>query len=1127
MADVIDKEQSEPSSPAGWFHGTFSGGEMGARIRDYDWASTPLGPPASWPQSLKTSIGILLASSFPTLICWGPSYIQLYNDAFRPVLGASKHPAGLGQSTYECFAEVWDYIGPLFRQAIETGEPTFQEDQLFPLHRYGYLEECYFTFCYSAIPAEDGPGGVLASCIETTERCLSERRVNTLKEVSESTANVETVESACAQIERALSRNPFDVPFALLYLLDPDGMVARLACSSGLATGPDTIEMGEPAGPWPLNEVAIGKPRLIRDLALRFGTLIGQAWPEPISEALILPLAQQGTEGLAGYLVVGINPRRALDNEYRGLLNLLAGQVTTAIGSAQAYEAERRRAEALAALDRAKTDFFSNISHEFRTPLTLMLGPLEALIEEEAPNSPKADRLQLAHRNALRLLRLVNTLLDFSRVEGARMHASYQPTDIKRLTEDVASSFRSAIESARLTFKVEAQDLGEPAYVDPEMWEKILLNLLSNAFKFTRDGEIVVKLRRADTDFELAVRDTGCGIPTEEIPHLFERFHRVRGSEGRTHEGTGIGLALVRELVKLHGGEILVDSAPSAGSTFTVRVPMGSAHLPREQVADHRSGSELLVRADLFTEEAKHWDHAKPRITTSPTSARRRVLVADDNADMLRYVVGLLSPHYEIVTAPDGQSALEAIAADPPELIVADIMMPRLDGFGLLRGVRGNAVHASIPVILLSARAGEEARVSGFEAGADDYLVKPFTAAELLARVDAHLSLAQLRQNAAADRERLLSELESERQLLGLILDCAPSSSFILRGPDFVYEYANAPYLDHIGMRNIIGRRLLDVRPEIRGRGFIELLHEVRRTGKPYVGTGVPVLISRPAGSEPSQIYMDFVYLPLPERDGAIDRILVHSVEVTDRVMYQRRMEQLTAELEDRVEERTQELQSVIGELEGFTYSVAHDLRSPLRAISGTSRMLREDFGGALNEEARSLLDRQCSAAGRLGNLIDDLLKLSRLSRQPIKKGDVDMSALAESIAELVARDNPGSPVSLDIQAGMNARGDQRLLQFVFQNLIENAVKFSPKGGTIRVGQGSDGAFFVADDGIGFEEVYAAKIFEPFQRLVLDAEFPGTGIGLANAKRVIERHGGRIWAQGELGKGATFWFTLP
>ena len=369
-------------------------------------------------------------------------------------------------------------------------------------------------------------------------------------------------------------------------------------------------------------------------------------------------------------MVAGVSPHKRLDQSYRSFLELLVAQVGSTIADTLAYEAERKRAEALAEIDRVKTLFFSNISHEFRTPLTLMLGPLEDSLSGSGLPAAERDRLDIAHRNALRLLKLVNSLLDFSRIEAARAQASYEPTDLAMLTIDLASNFRSACEKAGLGLIVDCPTLSEQVYVDRDMWEKIVLNLLSNAFKFTLEGEISVRLSIVAGRAELSVRDTGVGVPQRELPRLFERFHRIEGQTSRTHEGSGIGLALVQELVKLHGGTISADSEVERGTTFTIRIPLGTAHLPADRIGVERSLASTSIKADAYVQEALRWlpdgsAYVEPLHVGAPEhfllGQGAHILVADDNADMRTYIRGLLGKQLDVRTVADGESALEAI----------------------------------------------------------------------------------------------------------------------------------------------------------------------------------------------------------------------------------------------------------------------------------------------------------------------------------------------------------------------------------------------------------------------------------------------------------------------------------
>ena len=752
------------------------GGEMGALMRAHDWTQSPLGPPAQWPDSLKMALSICLNSRFPMVIFWGPEFIVLYNDAWRPILGGAKHPRALGSPGIEVWPEIWDIIGVQLDSVLKGGEATWSENLLLALERYAYLEEAYFTYSYSPIKAADGRvGGVFTAVFETTERVLSERRMQILRELAARTAESKSVREACRAFAEVLGENNPDIPFALLYLVDDDARGASLAASAGLQTASyhpaDHLELDGNDG-WSIaRAVRHSSSVTFDDLDLRFGTLPGGAWPEPTKRAIVSPIMKSGQlTGVTGVLIAGINPRRALDDSYRRFFDLVIGQMATAIGNADAYEEERRRSEALAEIDRAKTTFFSNASHEFRTPLSLMLGPLEdILVRHPAALTIVSERrdLELMHRNGLRLLKLVNTLLDFSRIEAGRIQAVYEPVDLAASTAELASTFRSAMSRAGLSFTIDCAPLPGPVYVDRDMWEKIVLNLISNAFKYTLDGEVAVALRAAGTSVQLIVRDTGVGIPESELPRLFERFHRVQGQRGRTTEGTGIGLALVQELVRLHGGKVCAQSVFGSGTTFSVTLPTGTAHLPTERIGGERTVASTGVRAEAFVEEALRWlpgggtpqevSIEKELVGPRPAGAaveRAEVLVVDDNADMLEYVCRLLATRYEVEAASDGQAALDAARTRRPDLILTDVMMPRLDGFGLLQAIRSDGALRDVPVVLLSARAGEEAKVEGLEAGADDYLLKPFSSRELIARVEANLKLARLRRETGEAEQR-------------------------------------------------------------------------------------------------------------------------------------------------------------------------------------------------------------------------------------------------------------------------------------------------------------------------------------------------------------------------------------
>ena len=743
--------------------------ELAGLMRRFDWTSTPLGLPEGWPESLKTSVRIMLTSRQPVWIGWGPELTYLYNDPYKSIIGG-KHPWALGKPTSTVWREIWSEIGPMLDTATKGVSGTYVEAQLLIMERHGYPEETYYTFSYSAIPNDDGTaGGIFCANTDDTQRVIGERQIALLRELAAGTTDARSWREACERSVRAIATNPRDLTFALIYIVEPGSETAVLSARTGIDSAPETLPVNAPH-PWPFAEVQRNHSAVVVDNLTEMlpGGVPNGIWGRPSTSAVVLPIGT-GETGHMGFLVVGASPMRQLDDSYRGFLDLVAGQIGAAIANAEAYEEERRRAEALAEIDHAKTLFFSNVSHEFRTPLTLMLAPLEEALAkpDEELREDNRELISVAHRNGVRLLKLVNTLLDFSRIEAGRTQAHLEAIDLSAFTAELASTFRSAVDRAGLRFDIDCPPLPHPVRVDRDMWEKIVLNLLSNALKFTFDGGIAISVRPS-TDgkhAEVTVRDTGIGIPEADQPHLFERFHRVEGARGRSIEGSGIGLALVLELIRLHDGTIEVQSELDNGSRFTLRVPFAPDAAVNRQ---NGNGGPNASRTQAYLQEAVSWlseesgdvppASSAADLVAMPTSAAasgERVLLADDNADMRDYVRRLLAgAGYTVEAMEDGEAALAAARARTPDLILSDVMMPGLDGFSLLEALRADPKLRAVPVILLSARAGEEAKVEGLRAGADDYLIKPFSARELLARVESNLKLASTRREA----ERLLKE---------------------------------------------------------------------------------------------------------------------------------------------------------------------------------------------------------------------------------------------------------------------------------------------------------------------------------------------------------------------------------
>ncbi|MET9787745.1 SpoIIE family protein phosphatase [Streptomyces canus] len=775
------------------------GGAFGELLSGIDWAATPLGPPVSWPGPLVDSLRLMLTSEHGMALYWGAEFATLYNSGSTPIVGA-KHPWALGRPYKEVFPEVWAHpVSSHFHYVTDTRKPLLVPDELLIMERHGFLEQCYFDSAFQPVLLDDGTaGGVLQILTETTGRVLGERRLRLLSETGTRTAGLPTPGEVARVVAEVAGSYPDEIPFLGLYLASEPGM-QRPAASTGLRSAPETVSLNAAEGPEAAARlaqvVADGAPATLPAAAFTGGSLAGRhaaASRLPVEQALALPLHSAGR--VEGVLVVGINPCFPPAGAYHDFLEVLASAVAGALSAALAHEEQRRRAEALAELDRAKTTFFANVSHEFRTPLTLLLGPLQqALADEDRPE--RREQLELAERGALRLLKQVNTLLDVARAEAGQTRPALEPVDLAGATAELAGVFRSAFEAAGLTLEVDCPPLPKPVPLDREMWEKIILNLLSNALKFTFTGGAQVQVAAAGDRARLTVTDTGTGIPADELPRLFERFHRVRGARSRSHEGSGLGLVLVKDLVEAHGGSVGVDSRLGQGTTLTVDLPFATARRPRPAPPEAGAGTSGEIpreggggrpgRAAAYVDEALGWLAADP-VPAAATSAahtphapathdalhgpsphesdrphRARLLVVDDNADMRAYLTQLLQPDYDVLLAADGRAALEMALAQPVELVLSDVMMPRMDGFELVRALRADPRTARLPIVLLTARAGEEESVQGRHAGADDYLAKPFSARQLLARVRTGLELSRLREQALTETRNQLAVLAS------------------------------------------------------------------------------------------------------------------------------------------------------------------------------------------------------------------------------------------------------------------------------------------------------------------------------------------------------------------------------
>ena len=1120
---------------------------MAELVRSFDWASTPLGPIDTWPESFRTMSGVVLASLFPMLIWWGPELRHFYNDGYRPMLGA-KHPASIGQPANEVWAEIWDIVGPRAMQVLTGGPSTFDEDLHLPVDRYGFVEETYFTFSYSPIPepsATNGVGGVLVTVRETTARVIGERRVRALRDLGARAAEARCADEACAIAIETLGAYSRDVPFALLYLLEGD-VLRLVAWTHGASDATTAFSNTAPSG-WMIDRVLASHASVtIDDVVARVGTIAAAPWPESVQNAIAVPIPSSTPHQAAGVLIAGLSPRLALNDAYRDFLEVVASQIGISITNARAYESERKRAEALAELDRAKTVFFSNISHEFRTPLTLLLGPTEEAVRAGTDGNPvlHGEDLQVVHRNALRLLRLVNTLLDFSRIEAGRMKAQFEPTDICTFTAELASSFRSTIERAGLQLIVTTNDDAEVAYLDHDMWEKIVFNLLSNAFKHTFRGTIELVIGVTAGRWILEVRDSGVGIPAEQLPHIFERFYRVPNVQSRSHEGTGIGLSLVHELVKLHGGTMQVESTLGEGTVFRVSIPTGKAHLPESHIVSRADASRRRTSTDsrAMVDSALSWlpsmsvGSASSVAGADESSAARgffgaHILVADDNADMREYVARILRDEgWFVETAANGRIALEAARRKAPDVLLTDVMMPELGGFELLQAIRQDESTRSIPVVMLTARSGEEARVEGMRAGADDYLVKPFAARELVARLGAQIR--RVRETAAERRrqeeqERLLGAIESERARLRDLFTQAPAAIAVLRGPEHIFEIANEHYLTFVGQRNVIGKPIREALPELQGQGIYELLDRVYATNTPYIGTEFRVTLDY-RGQGPEDRFFNFIYQPIREADGSVSGTFVHAMDVTDLVHAKHDAEAARASAEEANRAKS-----------AFLAAMSHELRTPLNAIAGYAQLLDLEVHGALNEVQHDALHRIQRSEQHLLSLINDVLNFAKLEAGHVEYTfeSVSLSAVVTEVMVMMEPQLDAKGLAFEMRSRPEAiaRADRDKVRQIVLNLLSNAVKFTERGGRVVLETSASGAssetvwLTVTDTGIGIPREKLEAIFDPFVQVHrnLTRVTEGTGLGLSISRDLARGMGGDLHVRSEEGHGSAFTLVLP
>jgi signal transduction histidine kinase/DNA-binding response OmpR family regulator/HPt (histidine-containing phosphotransfer) domain-containing protein len=721
MNDLSAQEGLAPPGKPSLAEQIFPGAsETAGLIRATDWSRTALGPVETWPQSLRTAVSICLGSRHPIVLWWGPERWMFYNDGLRPIMGPHKHPRYLGGRGQECWAEIWHIVGPMMDRVMATGEATWAEDFFLLMSRAGYLEETYFTFSYSPILDESGrPAGIFCACTETTGQVVGQRRMKTLREL---TVQARTRTDAAGGCAEALGRNPRDVPFALVYLLDEAGTHLRLTAQAGLPAGspasPATVALADPADtPWPLATVIEGgRSQLVDNLSARIACLPREPWDEPAHQAMVLPIAQPGWSRPAGVLVLGISPRRAFDDDYRGFLELVAGQVATALGTAELNQAladaQAAREEAVAA-SRAKSGFLATMSHEIRTPLNAVIGFAGMLDDQElAPRQREYARA--IRESGDQLLGMINDILDFSKLQSGRFELTPAPFPLRPTLESALDfvAGKAAERGVDLAY-VMGPEVPAGLEADEARVRQVLINYLSNAVKFTTRGEVVLSVQsEPDGDgrhhFHFTVRDTGRGIPPDRLDLLFQEFTTVEGAKGSQKGGTGLGLAICRKLAELQGGQVWAESTEGVGSAF---------HFSFQAVA----------RPDLDPGEGRSRESLRGL----------RALIIDDN----RTNIDILRAQTESwgMRVRSTENPLEALTwmqrGEEFDLIITDQDMPVMNGIELARSIRLLPTGTKVPLVLFSSVGGGTvtARESNVDFAA--VLTKPIHQSELFDRI--------------------------------------------------------------------------------------------------------------------------------------------------------------------------------------------------------------------------------------------------------------------------------------------------------------------------------------------------------------------------------------------------------
>ncbi|RIB16859.1 hypothetical protein C2G38_2188831 [Gigaspora rosea] len=1075
---------------------------------------------------------------------------------------------------------------------------------------------------------------------ENTQKVLNNRRLKIVGEFGRRITEVESLENAGHIITEVLSDYNADIPYALIYFVEhklntaSESLIARLIATTFdydgekgrlfpdyLPETPEIIDLNKDIKD--VNKSYNTYPELNRE-AITSSFLKCDSWPLHLlieegghivvllkdgSQAVLLLTKIPLDEGrvLSTILICGINRRRKLDEMYMEFLKLIVNHMNTFLLHARSIEMEKKRSKTLADLNRQKVSFFQGISHELKTPLTLMLSPLDDIINECPQDASIMSYLQIIRRNAHRLLKLINTLLQFSNIESDQLETCYRETNIVKLTRELVSDFKSMAETLGLDYVIDIpcsdkfnQAVGDKIYLDHNMYETIVFNLCSNALKHTWNGRITISLYLDYKDKKkmivLEVSDTGVGIPELALPNIFQRFYRTESQRSRSHEGTGIGLALVKELMTCHGGDITVTSAVNKGTTFKCWFLIGCEHLPKNKIHFNNVENpinydqELYTNRQLYLEESSQWiknstfevqndmmdkllnedqnmninkmlseDITLYSSTDDSINKRKhQVLLVDDNNDMRDYLADILR-EFDVYRACDGQDAIQVLKKLKrlPDLILSDIMMPNMNGYELLTVLRSNVKTRLVPIILLSARAGEESKIEGLDRGADDYLIKPFTSHELITRIHANINLSLLRRKISIQQ----SKQEETKQFLLSI------SNKILSGTDL-----NETLLDIIKEIHckLPSERIFIVsndQSELKNNKVVALYEgSESKTSMTNIFTAIDdkkelqTLSNSPQGFLNNNSGVDIcldIYC-----DDVYKNVSVLSVEIrlnnicwgwiklyrSPNSIWLDSEIQLLQQISDQIsliitytnilkENVENEIKLKAVEIANKTKSqilanTSHELRTPLGAIVG---ILSSFENTTIATDQRDMINIMIGASDIILSIVNDILDAAKLQAQKITliNRTFDLLELFDGTIEKFGKRIGAKKIELIVNCELDM-----LSRYVKTD--PDRVKFTDKGKIVlTISMQSQeaiddqivkkGSLLIElyDTGIGINPEYIKYVWKSFSQgdMSITKKQDGTGLGLSICKDLVEINGGKIDVESELGKGSKFWFT--